>query len=220
MRRQLRGLTHCNCGRLDTADQTLTHSDSMQDAFAMLQLPRRPWLDEADVRSAFQRSAAQLHPDAVPGSSGDFAQLTRAYQILREPASRLRHLLELESPDTPVASGVPQELLLLFPIVARVRESIDRWTQRRTKAQSALQTALLDGDVSGLKHEANCAGEQLNQAMTAALAELRRLDAVWPSDSALRAAPTLQARLTFLEKWQAQLQEALLRLDIDPPNLH
>jgi hypothetical protein len=45
----------------------------MQDAFAMLQLPRRPWLEESGVRSAFQQAAARMHPDVASGSTADFS---------------------------------------------------------------------------------------------------------------------------------------------------
>ena len=172
----------------------------MQDAFAMLQLPRRPWLEESDVRSAFQQAAARMHPDAKTGSAADFTELTNAYQTLREPAKRLLHLLALESSDLPLPAGAPAELMPLFPLIAGVRQKLDRLEP--------------EADLLPIRKEAHQASEQLKLAMDTALLELREADAAWPSPSATRAAAALQSRLTYLEKWQSQLREALLRLDI------
>src|SRR6188768_2393332 len=87
----------------------------MPDAFALLDLPRRPWLTPESVRAAFQRRAATAHPD-VGGNASDFSALTWAHETLRSPAARLRHLLE----NDPSAQSVPGELMDLFPQVARV----------------------------------------------------------------------------------------------------
>ena len=74
--------------------------------------------------------------------------------------------------------------------------------------------ALLDHELSTIRKEANEASEELTHAMNAALEDLRKADAVWPSAGALHVLPSLQSRLAFLQKWQAQLREALLRLEI------
>src|SRR6478752_336997 len=100
-------------------------TSAMQDAFAILQLPRRPWLEEGEVRAAFQKAAARMHPDAASGSDADFSELTKAYQTLREPASRLRHLLSLECPAATSTAPGPAELMSLFPIIAAVRQKLD-----------------------------------------------------------------------------------------------
>ena len=184
----------------------------------MLQLPRRPWLEETDVRTGFQHAGARCHPDGKAGSEEQFAKATEAYQTLREPASRLRHLLALEAPAAAPAfagaTGMPAELIALFPKMARVREVIDRWNQRRQIAPSALQRALLDHELSTIRREANEASEELMQAMNAAMDDLRKADGEWPSAGALQVLPALQSRFAFLQKWQAQLREALLRLEI------
>ena len=172
----------------------------MQDAFAILQLPRRPWLEEAEVRAAFQKAAARMHPDAASGSAADFSELTKAYQTLRKPALRLRHLLALECPAAPSTAPLPAELMGLFPVIAAVRQKLD--------------SARSPADLASARFEAQAADKQLQDAMDLALGDARKADGSWPSEAALHALPALQARLAFLEKWQAQLREALLRLDI------
>jgi curved DNA-binding protein CbpA len=173
---------------------------AMQDAFAILQLARRPWLEEAEVRAAFQKAAARMHPDAASGSAADFSELTKAYQTLREPASRLRHLIALECPGAASTAQLPTESMTLFPIIAAVRQK--------------LESARSPADLASGRTEAKAADKPLQDAMDLALAEVRKADESWPSEVARQALPALQARLAFLEKWQAQLREALLRLDI------
>jgi len=188
----------------------------MQDAFDLLGLPRRPWLDEADVRAAFQRAAARAHPDAETSTSKDFAELTKAYQTIRYPAFRLKHLLALETTAAPQAAGLPPELISLFPSIAKVRETVDRWSQRRRGAASALERAIVESELPGIRQAATSLCDQIEGVMDGVLDELRTLDAAWPSIESLPALAALQVRFSFLEKWQSQLREALLRLDIGP----
>src|SRR5271167_1774936 len=76
----------------------------MIDYFALLNEPRRPWLDADSLRQKFRALSASAHPDKVratgelekSGAAKSFAELNAAYHCLAEPKSRLRHLLELE----------------------------------------------------------------------------------------------------------------------------
>jgi len=156
----------------------------MTDAFALLQLPRQPWLDADQVRAAFQRLAAEAHPDRS-GSATDFAELTRAYGILREPASRLRHFLALEQPDLAPVTEIPADLMAWFP---RVAQALKSTTTTPGHAENALTelTALRDATHTRIR------------AGAADPAELSRL----------------LPRLGFLDKWIAQLEEALLALKL------
>jgi curved DNA-binding protein CbpA len=187
----------------------------MDDAFAQLQLPRRPWLEEHEVRAAFQRAAAQAHPDGS-GSEEAFTQLTQAYQILRDPASRLKHLIALEYPNSPAPAEMPADVMELFPLIAQAREKTDRWLARSKAASSALQRALLDQELAQIRRDCSAAEDRLTAAMTRVIERVRELDRAWPSPASADELPRLQSRLAFLEKWQAQLREALLRLDIGP----
>ncbi len=67
------------------------------DHFAELGQPRRPSLDADALKDHFHRLTAEHHPD-IAGDGGRFTTLNAAYTVLREPAARLRHLLELDAP--------------------------------------------------------------------------------------------------------------------------
>src|SRR4051812_43337553 len=103
-----------------------------KDHFEGLGQPRRPWLEPEALREAFQRRAASLHPDtAATGDSGAFAALNRAHSVLREHASRVRYLLDLEhsTPGEP-SRTVPDTLSDTFMELAAARHRLEKFLQQ------------------------------------------------------------------------------------------
>lgn len=178
----------------------------MSDAFALLDLPRRPWLEADDVRAAFQRKAAVAHPDRQ-GESGDFSELTRAYETLREPASRLRHLLTLEQPGLTIPTGVPPDLMDWFPRVGVQLKALKDAALKRAAATSALARAMATAGLA----DANRVQNDVKALREQVFVRVREIDAEWPAGDPAELA-TLAARLGFLDKWIAQLSEAALAL--------
>ena len=187
----------------------------MPDHFATLDQPRRPWLDPEALRECFHRAAAQHHPDAAGGGDERFAALNAAYATLREPAPRLRHLMELAAPDLLARPAViPPALGDLFMQLAARRRAAETFLQKRSAASSPLARALLAAEQSALRLDLDTALAQLTTSHDTALAELRALDTAWPSHTPadLETLATLQARFAFLAKWTAQLREDLFKL--------
>lgn len=188
----------------------------MHDHFTTLVQPRRPWLDAEALKAAFHRLSASLHPD-VPGTgdAAQFAALNAAYAVLREPAARLRHLLELTAPELLAAgSSPPPALADLFMDIASVRRRLDEFLSKRTTATSPLTRALLAGDEAALRRDLTAIGAQLGAAEAAALEEVRLLDAAWhdPQTGAGEALTLLAHRLSYLARWRDQTREALFTL--------
>ena len=77
----------------------------MTDYFALLNLPRSPWLEPEMVQARFLELSAAAHPDRVHGepnevlksANAQFSELNAAAVCLREPRDRLNHLLQLET---------------------------------------------------------------------------------------------------------------------------
>lgn len=187
----------------------------MPDHFATLDQPRRPWLDDAKLKDAFHRATAQQHPDVAGGSGDEASALNAAYAVLRDPATRLRHLLELEWPGAPVVpQSIAPELADLFGEIAALRQMGATLTKKEAAAQSPLARALLAGERAGQRSALAEALAALADGEDAAREELRSLDSNWDArDEKARAAlAALQQRLAFLAKWQAQLREDLFRL--------
>ena len=187
----------------------------MPDHFATLALPRRPWLEPESVKDAFHRIGAARHPDSPGGDAETFATVNAAWQALREPATRLRHLLELEYPAALAASApIPAGLAEDFMRMARLRRSLDDFLRREKAATGALEKALLAGERSTLAQQLNTELAKLEATHQTALADLRALDAGWPTRDETTAAPlaALQQQFAFLTKWIGQLREGLFQL--------
>ena len=201
---------------LAARDIRCAHHGAMTDHFAILDQPRRPWLDAAALKDAFHQHSTALHPD-VPGT-GDTAQfvaLSGAYSVLREPVSRLRHLLELCAPSALAGtSSPPPELSDLFMQIAGARHRLSALLTRRNAATSPLTRALLAGEETALRHELHAALAQLESAEAHALAEVRILDATWRETDAeaVRALALHFHHLAYLARWLAQTREALFTL--------
>jgi curved DNA-binding protein CbpA len=188
----------------------------MTDYFAILGQPRRPWLEAELIKTAFHRASAILHPD-VPGS-GDaarFAELNAAQTILREPATRLRHLLELVAPENvAVPASPPAELGDLFMQIASIRQRLEALKKRQGAATSPLSRALLAGDEGTVRRELEAVVGLLEAAEAAALDEVREIDRSWDEQASAAAAALGQIyrRLSYLTRWAAQIKESLFNL--------
>ena len=184
----------------------------MTDAFAIFDLPRRPWLDEAELREEFHRRSATLHPDAG-GDAGQFGQLNAAHRTLSEPAARLRHLLELEAPELLTqAQRIPPALADRFMRVATARQTCATFLAKAAAATSPLARALLAAEHTTQSRTLDSALADLAAAQAGALTRLHAFEADWASR--LPEIATLQAELSYLEKWTAQLRAAHLELTL------
>lgn len=186
------------------------------DSFAQLQLPRRPYLPEETVRDAFHRLAAEHHPDKTGGESVHFAELTTAFETLRNPVTRLKHLIDLENlaPSSASQPGVPPDLVELFPVVAEARQQIAAALDKRRAAQNALARSLATVDSAEAHRSAKELNQKLEDLYSASLTGLRQIDAAWPAPEARAALPVLHSRFAFLTKWRDQLRESLLQLQL------
>jgi hypothetical protein len=197
----------------------------MVDYFALLQQPRRPWLDEAALRQQFQSQSSGVHPDRVNSATPaekiranqHFAELNSAFSCLKSPHTRVRHLVELERGQRPGGlESVPNELATAFMKIAAASRLTEKLGAEKGRIQSPL---LLAEFVERIQPHLELIEELQREVAAlyiAALDRLRALDAVWLNsgdrDEMLVKLATLAQELGFLTRWQAQLQEAQLRL--------
>jgi curved DNA-binding protein CbpA len=176
------------------------------DHFATLSLPRTPWLEAEALKKRFLGRSAVTHPD-VGGTAAGFAALNEAWQILRDPATRLRHYLELENPDAlALAAATPAELGDLFMNVAGARQEAQRLAAKLAAASSPLARSLLAGE----RRDRLARLEALSQGIGTRLESAHASLAAGERDPAKLAG--LLGKMVFLEKWAAQLREGMLAL--------
>jgi hypothetical protein len=186
------------------------------DCFALLDMPHRPWLAAETVKQAFHRRAAAQHPDSATGDTDAFAELNRAYTTLRDPAQRVRHLLELNFPDAVARSAdAPAKLGDLFLRTGSVTQRITAFLARECQTTAPLARALLATERRALREEAALLLATLNEAEQRSLEALQMIDTEWDANGADLSSrlSTLYGALSFLSKWSQHLRERLLQLN-------
>jgi curved DNA-binding protein CbpA len=203
-----------------------------EDKFALLDQPRRPWIDPDEVKRKFLALSASVHPDRVHGAPDKekqdaerrFSELNSAYNCLRDPKDRLRHLLELErgaKPDD--VQRIPAGLIdLSFEVGGLCKEADAFLRERRAVSSPLLQVQLFEraqewaNKLNGLQRDLNARRDEL-------LKELQQMDESWRTNSpALE--PDFGKRLDRLEeiyrllgyfgRWLEQLQERVVQLSL------
>jgi curved DNA-binding protein CbpA len=184
----------------------------MTDYFALLDQPRRPWLDPEELKQVFHQKSLEAHPDAQTPSDRDqtFTQLNEAYQVLREPKRRLHHLLSLEgAPPGADNVSVPENIERLFPMVAALIQESESIMRKLETATNALSRSLVRPNLLRGAESMRQMLQTLEQLYGEAIHELQTI-----SDSRTSGSPehraqleALYLRFSYLTKWTSELRE-------------
>ena len=154
----------------------------MTDYFTLLAQPRRPWLDLEKLEERYRELARQTHPDQSGHGTNEFAEVNEAYRTLRDPKSRLQHLLALEEHSSAIsATEVPADLADLFMKIA---------------------SALIREDKNAL----DALNQELSECYDRAIEELHRLNQSWGENS-LSDVENLYRRFAFVTRWKNLIKE-------------
>jgi DnaJ-domain-containing protein 1 len=195
------------------------------DYFALLDEPRRPWLEIEALKDKFHMLAAEAHPDRQHQSSEDdrlaanrrYADLNAAYHCLREPRTRLRHLLELESGARPSdLTNVPDALMDLFFALGQTSREVEAFLTEKSRASSPLlQVQLFERGQAWLEKLGGLR-RMIALRRDSLLDEVKTLDAAWDSQDSkpLGRLQEIWRLLGFSDRWLAQIQERIVRLSL------
>lgn len=203
------------------------------DLFALLNEPRRPWLDPEPLKSKFHALSSEVHPDRFHQATDceretatkTYASLNAAYTTLKEPKDRLLHLLELELGGRPSdIQKIPPGTMDLFVEIGQACRDIDTFLKERQevtspllKVQSFRQGMEWVDRVGVLQQSVNAKRDEL-------LAELRGMNAVWEAIDTVPAGPDRAKRLplerveqiyrglSYVSRWTEQLQQRMAEL--------
>ena len=193
----------------------------MTDYFALLGEARQPWLDEEALKAKFYARSNEVHPDrvhALPDADKKIAherytQLNAAYNCLREPKERLRHLLELETGRRPAqVQQVPTELVDLFFEIGQATRTADEFHKRKAAVTSPLLLVDLFDEGQNISEQLGALRDNLTARRTQLLGELRELNTHW--QKALDRIEYIQQAVAYLQRWGAQLQERIFQLGL------
>ena len=187
----------------------------MTDYFALLRQPHQPHLDDRAIEQAFHERARLLHPDAARANEGDeFAQLNSAFNILRDPCLRLRHLLELEGV-TPAKELLAPELAEFFSRAAEISHRAKAQIANERGSNSAIGRSIAQLKRSRIRAELVSVLGELEASKLQAQSDLEDLNAIWSNDrvAAVGKAVQLQQRFTVLQRWMKTLRELQFQLE-------
>ena len=202
----------------------------MIDYFALLDEPRRPWLDLELLKAKFLSLSAKVHPDRIHSASDKdsaeqpFVELNAAYHCLREPRDRLLHLLELESGEKPkkvqaVAAGTTD----LAMEIGQLCRAVDRFLAERAKVSSPLLRVELFEHSQEWTEKLQVLHRKVERRREQLLGELKRMNAVWESAPAtgttsrlnvlpLQELDEVYRSFSYILRWSEQLQERIVQL--------
>jgi DnaJ-domain-containing protein 1 len=182
----------------------------MIDFFAVLGLEPRPVIDATVLSDLFASKSKTAHPDHVAG--GDFATLNEAFRTLRDPASRILHLLALTG-EAPPPKSASVEVSAYFGRVANGLQRFDRMFQPLSRETSSLLRAVKIREGQSVLSDLDKLAEALTSQKQGLLQAMAQIDARWPSvqPTDREALAQIASDLRFLEKWLAQIGERRLR---------
>jgi len=198
----------------------------MPDYFALLNEPRRPWLDAEALKQKFLTLSATVHPDRVHNlgeaeratAQERYTELNTAYNCLREPKERLQHLLQLElGGQRKDIQRIPSDLMDLSLEVGKACREADAFlAEKATVTSPLLQVTFFErgqdfaDKLQAIRQRVNLLNDKLNE-------DLQKIDAEWQSGGAVRSAllqrlEEMYKLFSYFARWSGQLQERVVRL--------
>jgi curved DNA-binding protein CbpA len=191
----------------------------MTDYFALLDEPRRPWLEPDELKQKYHRLTLAAHPDTQAEStpSDAFAELRKGYRTLSDPTQRLLHLLTLEghAPATN-AQAVPDDLSDLFLNVGLLNQQIDLVARKLAEAASSLGKSMLTRELLEVQTRVKDHLDRLRGIYNDHLDRLQNLNETWTlgRTDALSQVAEIYGNITYLSRWIDQLEEKRARLSV------
>lgn len=204
----------------------------MPDYFALLDEPRRPFLDLEALRERFLRLSGPTHPDRFHSASEaekqrvteKYAELNTGYNCLKEPRDRLLHLLVLEQGKPKDIQRIPPGTMDLFVEVGQLCRDCDNFIGERTKVTSPLLRVQMFEQAMEWTDKINAILARLNAKRQELLQELETMNVAWqnaplPGPDRLAALPLERLEqvyriFSYLARWTEQLQERNMQLAI------
>src|SRR2546430_7054823 len=198
------------------------------DCFALLNEPRRPWLEPEALKQKFLALSAKLHPDRIHGASEadkksaqlQYTELNAAYNRLQDPKERLLHLLELELGGRPTeVRRIPDELISLFEQVNQTCRDADIFLKEKEQVTSPLLKVQMFERAQEQSQKLEALQQTINSHRDELLSQIQVIDREWASlnressperSAALRQLEELYRLLSYFTRWQRQLQERLV----------
>ena len=184
----------------------------MIDYFALLDIERRPAINDEFLKNAYFRKTESFRQNQV--ESDVFSSLNLAFRKLANPATRIQHLLRLEFGDER-GGHIEADLGELFGNVVEALQSADHEFGSISTESSALIRALAFHRMDGVRERLNQSEKELSKRECGLLSELGQLDSVWMENptQCRESLAQIALNLTFVQKWLNEVRERKIRLE-------
>ena len=199
----------------------------MKDPFALLGVPRRPWIDAETLKQRFLSLSSECHPDRThqaasaekKAAQDRFTELNAAYQTLLDPRERLRALLQQEAgKHASDVQTIPPGLMNLFVEAGKVCREADAFLAKKAAQTSPLLKVQLFEQAQNWIDELRGVRDQVTQSHQTLLDEIKKLDSGWETlsveekESRLGRLQEIAGLLNYPKKWNARLEEKIVQL--------
>jgi hypothetical protein len=206
----------------------------MTDYFALFDEPRRPWIDPEILKAKFVGLSAQLHPDRVhvrpqserQAANQRYLELNAAYNCLRDPKTRLAHLLEVERGSKPdEVQNIPPGTVDLFMELTPTCREADAHLAERSRITSPLLKAQLMERGLELTDRLGVLRAKLEARRSHLVEQLKLLNMAWESAPEVGSANRLHVlpcgrleqiyrEISYLSPWTQQIHERIAHLSM------
>ncbi|MGJ8672571.1 DnaJ domain-containing protein [Rubritalea sp.] len=169
------------------------------NAFKTFSLEPSLSIDLDQLKQSYKNLAASHHPDSG-GEKAEFEKVNLAYAALQSPAKRLKAYMEIQEIPHDSRGAVSNDLMDLFMQVGSLVQEADAFIRKKSSATSVLAKALLEGESMEVQDKLSALIAIIEHSQEA-------ITANFPNDIPQEQLPQLARNLSFLEKWQAQLQQ-------------
>jgi len=175
------------------------------NAFERMGFPAGLLVSEEEIREAFRKMAAVVHPDSG-GDEKDFSELQMAQEVLLSPARRLKEWMAAKSIEADARGQIGAGLMDLFQKVAETGNAAEAAIKVGAGAQSSLAKAMAEVKLMGERERVKSLLAEINR-------EIAERVSAFPAIEAGEVDPGKVMRdLVFLEKWRASMKSVYGRL--------
>jgi DnaJ-domain-containing protein 1 len=200
----------------------------MIDNFALLNEPRRPWIDAGTLKARFLALSCEVHPDRVhnapetekQAANQRYSELNAAYNCLRDPKERLQHLLELELGTKPGdIQRIPPGTMDEFFEVGQLCRQTDAFLAEKAKVSSPMLKLQLFERAQEWTDKLNVLQQKINVRREALTVELQMMNSAWESSPENLQLPLVRLEeiyrlLSYFARWSEQIQERIVQLSL------
>lgn len=164
-------------------------------------------VSEGEVREAFRKRAAEVHPDSG-GDEGEFAAMQVAQEALISPSKKLKEWLGAKGEVVDSRGQIETGLMDLFQKVAEVGSGAEAAIKGAEKAQSSLAKGMAEVGLMASREKVKDLLAEIEAELQGRVSKFGGIE----ETQDFRLASETMRDLIFLEKWKGTLKGLFGRL--------